>query len=122
MSFDSGQVLAYAPMLVLIAMGCVMLLAETFVRGTGRSGLAWLGVAGCIAALITVVVQWPDAATAQTHFDGMLVVDRMALYLDAAFIVAALLTLAVRAALPARARSSSSASSTPWCCSRPPAW
>jgi NADH-quinone oxidoreductase subunit N len=92
-SFDSGQVLAYAPMLVLIAMGCVMLLAETFVRATGRSGIAWLGVAGCIAALITIVVQWPHAATAQTHFDGMLVVDRMALYLDAAFIVAALLTL-----------------------------
>jgi len=92
-TFDSGQVLAYAPMLVLIAMGCIMLLAETFVRATGRAGIAWLGVAGCIAALITIVVQWPDAATATTHFNGMLVVDRMALYLDAAFIVAALLTL-----------------------------
>jgi NADH-quinone oxidoreductase subunit N len=92
-SFDSGQVIAYAPMLVLIAMGCIMLLAETFVRGTGRAGIAWLGVAGCIAALITIVVQWPDAAAAKSHFDGMLVVDRMALYLDAAFIIAALLTL-----------------------------
>ena len=91
--FDSSQIFAYTPMLVLIAMGCVILLAETFARGTGRSGLAWLGVAGCVAALISLVVQWPDAASPQTHFDGMLVVDRMALYLDGAFIVAALLTL-----------------------------
>ena len=38
-------------------------------------------------------MQWPDAAEAKTYFDSMLVVDRMSLYLDGAFIVAALLTL-----------------------------
>ncbi len=38
-------------MLILIVMGCVMLLAETFVHGTKRAGIAWLGVAGCVAAL-----------------------------------------------------------------------
>jgi NADH-quinone oxidoreductase subunit N len=38
-------------------------------------------------------MQWPDAAEAKSHFDSMLVVDRMALYLDGAFIVAGLLTL-----------------------------
>jgi NADH-quinone oxidoreductase subunit N len=80
-------------MLFLVALGCVILIAETFTRQTSRSGLAWLGVAGCVGALALLVAQWPDAQTPATHFQGMLVVDRMALYLDAAFIAAALLTL-----------------------------
>ena len=93
MTFDTGQLFAYTPMLILIGMGCVILLAETFVRGQNRSGLAWLGVASCVAALVALVLQWPEAADAKSHFDSMLVVDRMALYLDGAFIIAALLTL-----------------------------
>jgi len=92
-SFNSGQIVAYAPMLILIAMGCVMLLAETFVHGTKRGGIAWLGVAGCVAALGAVVAQWGDAAHPETHFQGMLIVDRMSLFLDAAFIIAGLVTL-----------------------------
>ena len=82
MKFDVNQLFAYSPMLVLVAMGCVVLLAETFARGRSRAGLAWLGVAGCVAALVAVVAEWGDAANPQTHFQGMLVVDRMALYLD----------------------------------------
>jgi NADH-quinone oxidoreductase subunit N len=92
-SFDAAQLFAYTPLLILIGMGCLVLLAETFIRGTARAGLAWLGVAGCVAALVALVLQWPDAAEPQTHFQGMLTVDRMALYLDAAFILAGLLTL-----------------------------
>jgi NADH-quinone oxidoreductase subunit N len=80
-------------MLILIGMGCVMLLAETFVHGTKRGGIAWLGVAGCVAALGAVVAQWGDAVHPEQHFQGMLVVDRMSLFLDAAFIVAGLVTL-----------------------------
>src|SRR4029077_17907323 len=41
----------------------------------------------------SVVMQWPEAAEGKTYFDAMLAVDRMSLYLDGAFIVAALLTL-----------------------------
>jgi len=93
MTFDVAQIFAYSPMLILIGMGCVILLAETFIQGKARSGLAWLGVAGCVAALVAIVLAWGDAATPTSHFDGMLTVDRMALYLDAAFVVAALLTL-----------------------------
>jgi NADH-quinone oxidoreductase subunit N len=95
MIFDSSQILAYAPMLILIGMGCVILLAETFVHGTRRGGLAWLGVAGCVAALVAVAAQWGDAAQPETHFQGMLVVDRMALFLDGTFIVAGLVTLLI---------------------------
>ena len=93
MSFNGGQILAYAPMMILVIMGCVILLAETFVHGTRRGGLAWLGVAGCIAALGAVAAQWGDAAQPETHFQGMLVVDRMALFLDGAFIAGGLITL-----------------------------
>ena len=95
MIFDSTQLFAYSPMLILIGMGCLVLLAETFVKGAARAGLAWLSIAGCVAALAALVLQWPDAAEPQSHFQGMLTVDRMALYLDAAFIVAGMLTLLV---------------------------
>src|SRR3954466_16193392 len=80
-------------MLLLIVMGCVILIAETFAEGRSRAGLAWLGVAACGATLALLVAAWPDAAVPQSHFAGMLVVDRMSLYLDAAFVMAALLTL-----------------------------
>ena len=79
MNFDSSQILAFTPLLILIGMGCVVLLAETFIKGQSRAGLAWLGVAGCVAALAAVVMQWPDAAGPKTHFDAMLVVDRVSL-------------------------------------------
>ena len=40
-TFDAAQLFAYTPMLILIGMGCVVLLAETFVRGPSRAG--WPG-------------------------------------------------------------------------------
>jgi NADH-quinone oxidoreductase subunit N len=92
-SFDTAQLFAYMPLLILIGMGCLILLAETFAHGAARTGLAWLGIAGCVGALIAIVAAWGGAADAQTHFQGMLVVDRMALFLDGAFVSAALLTL-----------------------------
>ena len=102
--------------------GLLILLAETFVRGPSRAGLAWLGVAGCVAALAAVVMQWPDAAEAKSHFDAMLVADRMALYLDGAFIVAAAADAAVLAPATSASTAARSASTTRWCCSRRRAW
>ena len=93
MTFDSNQIFAYLPMLILVGMGCVVLLAETFATKESRAGLAWLGVGGCVASLVALVLQWPDVAVPVEHFQQMLVVDRMALYLDATFLAAAILTL-----------------------------
>ncbi len=93
MNFDVVQLAVYAPMLILIGMACIILLGETFIRGTSRTGLAWIGVASCVASLAAIVAEWPDAAQPTTHFGGMLTVDRMSLYLDAAFVVSAALTL-----------------------------
>jgi NADH-quinone oxidoreductase subunit N len=92
-TFDFVQLLAFSPMLILIAMGCVILLGETFIRGTSRTGLAWIGVAACVAALAAIVGEWADAAQPTSLFNGMLTVDRMSLLLDGTFVVAAALTL-----------------------------
>ena len=64
-------------------MGCLVLLCETFIQGTSRAGLVWLSVAGCVAALVALVFQWDDAATRTTVLQGMWVVDRMAIFIDA---------------------------------------
>jgi len=93
MTFDSSQLFAYLPMLILIGMGCVVLLAETFATAESRRGLAWLGIGGCIAAFAALVMQWGDVEHPLSHFQDMLVVDRMSLYLDATFLAAAILTL-----------------------------
>jgi NADH-quinone oxidoreductase subunit N len=94
MGFDGSQILSYAPMLIVIGMGCLILLAETFfIHGARRDGLAWLGVAGCVGALGAVAAQWGDAAQPLSSFQGMLVLDRMSLLLDAVFIAAGLVTL-----------------------------
>jgi NADH-quinone oxidoreductase subunit N len=93
MIFDSNQMFAYLPLLILVGMGCVLLLAETFVSGESRKGLAWLGVGGCVASFAALVMQWSDVAAPVEHFQQMLIVDRMALYLDATFLAAAILTL-----------------------------
>src|SRR5205814_1587090 len=42
MTFDSSQMFAYLPMLILVGMGCVILIAETFASKESRAGLAWL--------------------------------------------------------------------------------
>jgi NADH-quinone oxidoreductase subunit N len=93
MIFNSSQIFAYLPMLILIGMGCVIVIAETFATSENRRGLAWMGIGGCVAALVAVAMQWSDAAQPSTHFDGMLTLDRMSLYLDATFIASAILTL-----------------------------
>ena len=94
-TFDASQLLAYAPLLILIGDGLPSCCSpRPSCAGQSRAGLAWLGVAGCVAALVAVVdpVARRGRRRSRTSI-RMLVVDRMALYLDGAFIVAALLTL-----------------------------
>src|SRR3954465_12405465 len=93
MSFDIAQLFTLSPLLILTGMGCLILVAETFVKGHSREGLMWLGVAGCLGALIALVLQWEGAATPSTVLQDMWTMDRMALFLDGSFIVAAAVTL-----------------------------
>jgi NADH-quinone oxidoreductase subunit N len=93
MTFDPAQFTHIVALLILSGMGCLVLVAETFAKGHSRAGLMWLSVGACAAALIAIVAQWDDAATAQSVFQDMWTVDRMSLFLDGIFIVAAGVTL-----------------------------
>jgi len=93
MNFKAEDLLAISPLVLLVVIGCAILVAETFIKGRSRAGLAWLGVAGSVGALGLVVNQWEGAAEAQSLFSGMLVMDRMSLLFDATFVVAGIITI-----------------------------
>ncbi len=93
MTFDFAQLPAIAPLLILVGMGCLVLLAETFVQGQSRSGLLWLSVAACVLTAGALVGQWDEAANRISVFQGMWVVDRLALFLDFSFVLTALVTI-----------------------------
>jgi NADH-quinone oxidoreductase subunit N len=93
MSFDFAQLVPLVPMLILIGMGCLVLLAETFSTTELRNGLMWLSAAGCLAAGIALAGQWDSAGS--TVLQGMWVTDRMALFSDVAFLLTALLTVLI---------------------------
>ena len=93
MTFDLSQLNAIVPLLIISGMGCIILLAETFARGTSRDGLMWLAVASCVAALVALVFQWDGVATPLNTFQDMWVVDRTSLFLDGTFLLTALITL-----------------------------
>ncbi len=94
MIFNSGQILAYAPMLILIAHG-LRHAARRDLRARHEARAASRGSASLAASR-----RWAPSSRSgatpthpETHFQGMLIVDRMALFLDGAFIVAGLVTL-----------------------------
>jgi NADH-quinone oxidoreductase subunit N len=93
MTFDLSQIGAIVPLLIISGMACIILLAETFAQARSRDGLMWLAAASCLAGLIAVGFQWDDAATAQSTLQEMWIVDRMSLFLDATFLITALITL-----------------------------
>lgn len=95
MTFDFAQLPALVPLLILTAMGCFVLLAETFQKSEERDGLMWLSAVGCVATLLALVAQWDMAAARTSVFQGMWVVDRMAVFLDFAFVITALVTVLV---------------------------
>lgn len=95
MTFDFAQLPALAPLLILVGMGCLVLLAETFSEQHGRSGLLWLSVAGCVVTLGALVGQWDAAGTKTTFMQGMWAQDRTAVFLDVAFVLTALVTVMI---------------------------
>lgn len=97
MNFDAAHLVELVPLLILSGMACLIFIAETFAKGRARGGLMWLGVAGCLATLIALGVQWTDTEASKTVLQDTWVVDRLAIFLDAAFVVAAALTLMLSA-------------------------
>jgi NADH-quinone oxidoreductase subunit N len=93
MTFEFADLGPLVPMLIVIGMGCLVLLAETMTTSRSRGGLAWLSAAGCAAALVSLAMRWEDAAAATTVMQGMWVTDRMALFIDGAFVLTGLVTV-----------------------------
>ena len=81
------------PILVVAGWGCITLLADSL--GRSKSPKMWpLSAMGLIIALgITCAYWWIYKQPVTNVFGGMLMVDRFALFLDAMFIMAGLLTV-----------------------------
>ena len=88
MSFDLAQIVPLSPMLDpdrRWAAWCCS--PRPSPQGTRAQGLMWLSVAGCVAALVALVV--PVGARrppAPRVLQGMWVTDRMSLFIDGAFV------------------------------------
>lgn len=68
---------ALAPLLWLAGASVVVLLADLFLRGPGRTALGWIGIAGLTATAAAALGLW-DAES--TTLAGAFVVDRFGLY------------------------------------------
>jgi NADH-quinone oxidoreductase subunit N len=95
MTVDFAQITALAPLLLISGAGCLSLLLDTMTKG--REPALRLAQLGCLAALAAVAGQWTGAESGEPIWAGMLVVDRMSLFLDVVLIATALATLLVAA-------------------------
>ena len=78
------------PPLVLIVGGIVILMVDLFVPAHQKSVTAWLSLAPFALALLAIVATWGQTGAA---FNGMVALDGYALFLDALFAVAGIVTL-----------------------------
>jgi NADH-quinone oxidoreductase subunit N len=87
------------PLLVVVIGGCVLLLLEAFARAGERRWLMHLGVATCAAALGATWLVWRRVTDLgpPSLFDGMVVVDKFALFLCMVFLVATVLSMLISA-------------------------
>lgn len=76
-----------APLATLALFGLLLILAEAFAVGKKRQFLMQLTVAGCVITIITAIATWRALLPGQqiSVFSGMLVADRMGMFLIALF-------------------------------------
>jgi NADH-quinone oxidoreductase subunit N len=91
-AFRPADFVHIAPILVVALWACLVLLADAL--GKGKSARLWpLSVLGLLLGLGATAVTWLGHRQASIDlFGGMIVVDRYALFFDATFLLAALLT------------------------------
>ena len=99
MSFNVTDLGWLAPYLILVAAGTLLVIAEAFYRGSDRSLLASLAVAGSLAAAVASAVLYRELDESETRLifaDGkggaMLVADRLGYVLSALFAMTTALT------------------------------
>lgn len=86
-NFNPKDFLYVGPLGVLAVVGLLLVLAEAFARGKQRQFLMQMTVAGCLLAMFTAIATWRALAPGQSvsSFSGMLVADRMGMFLIALF-------------------------------------
>ena len=111
MSFNPADLGWISPYLILAAAGMLLVLAEAFYKGTDRTALVGLAVAGSLAATIASIVLYRQLEPGQVHpiftdakGGAMLVGDRLGYVLTAVFSLTTALTALHVARAPARAR------------------
>jgi NADH-quinone oxidoreductase subunit N len=92
MNFDITQFAAIAPLSALTAAGCILLLLEAFGSGRQRAYLMPLTLAAIGVAFVLELMQWSDAATSSTVFNGMLALDRFSIVFSCIFLAGAALS------------------------------
>lgn len=75
------------PLAILTLVGLLLILAEAFAIGKSRQFLMQLTVAGCVMSILAAIWTWRSLAPGQSvsAFSGMLVADRMGMFLIALF-------------------------------------
>ncbi len=75
------------PLAILTLIGLLLILAEAFATGKGRQFLLQLTVAGCVMSILAAIWTWRTLEPGQSvsAFSGMLVADRMGMFLIALF-------------------------------------
>ena len=81
---------ALLPLIVLVATSLTVLVSDLFLRGPGRSVLAWIGIAGLAVTATAAVSLWD---TTTSTLSGALLVDRFGLFFVLLFCVATAVTL-----------------------------
>ena len=75
------------PLAILTIVGLLLVVAEAFATGARRQFLMQLTVAGCVMSMLAAIATWRSLAPGQSvsAFSGMLVADRMGMFLIALF-------------------------------------
>src|SRR3989441_5737870 len=90
MNLASINIAAILPALVLSVFGIVVMVAEPFVSERRKSGLAWLALAGTLAAMLALV---PMASNRGQWYSNLWIVDDYDVFLDFVFLLIAAITI-----------------------------
>src|SRR5215467_14035324 len=90
MNLASLNLYAILPALVLSVFGIAVMVAEPFVSAAKKSGLAWLALAGTLAAMLSLI---PMAAQRGQWYSNLWIVDDYDVFLSFVFLLIAAITI-----------------------------
>jgi NADH-quinone oxidoreductase subunit N len=91
-TLESINLLAVLPVLIVFGWTLVLLVIDLFIPSGRKFWTAWLAILGLLGAAAALAVRFIDArGVVTTAFDGMLTVDGFSLFLQAIFILTAVI-------------------------------